>query len=304
MERRMKRALTTGLAAVAAMGLFMGACSKDNAAGPATDGSPVLATVNGEAVTTDEFKAEANSLSPYSGQILADEEARNKLLDNLISRKLIIQQARKDGYENDPEVVKRMREVLDNLLLGYYVKREIFDKAEVTDQQVKDYFDKNKDALGSARISHIQVGSQEEAEEVLVKYKSGESFNSLARKCSQDTKTKNSGGDLGFLDWTQFGSPDLREAAFNTPLGEIGNIVRSSFAFHVIKVTDRKPAKDDDFDRIKDDLREFLLEKRKQEFFDNKVASLKDKADISRNEDAIKELAASGQSLAPLPSGK
>lgn len=300
----MKKMLFLSVAALAAVGFIMSACTKDNSPASVPDGSPVLVTVNGEDITADEFRSEAESLSPYADQILADEETKNKLLDNLVSRKLLIQQARKDGYEKDPEVVKRIGEVMDNLLLGYYVKREIFDKAEVSDQQVREYFDGSKDVLGSARISHIQVGSEEEAEEIIVKYKSGASFNALAREYSQDAKTKASGGDLGFLSWSQFGSAELRAAAFDTPLGEVGNVVKSSYAYHVIKVTDRKPAKAEDFDKLRDELKEHLLERRKQEFFDTRVGSLKSGALITRNELAIKELSSSGQAAEPQPLGR
>jgi len=301
----LNKIMLLGIAALAALGLMMTGCNEEGAgAGAAPDGSPVLVTVNGGSITSDEFKAEAAALSPYAGQMLADEETRKKFLDNLVSKELLIQDARKAGYDKDPEVLKRLNEVMDNLLLGLYVKKEIFDKAAITDEQLKEYFDKNKDVLGSARVNHIQVGSKEEAEEVLIKYKSGTSFNALAKEYSQDANTKNSGGDLGFLDWSQFGSPDLREAAFNTPLGEVGNIIRSSFAFHVIKVTDRKPAKDEDFEKLKEDIREYLLEKDKEKLFEDRVAQLKSAANISIDDEAVKELSLIGLAGEPQTLGQ
>lgn len=287
----MKKLLFLSAALLAALGLFLTACNEDNDVGRADyDKSPILATVNGGSVTVDEFKAQAAELPAYAAQTLSDEKARSKFLDNLISRELLVQAARKAGYGKDTEIRRAVNDYMENLMFRRYVKAEIVDKAAVTDDEVKAYFDKNKDILGSVRMSHIQVGSREEAEDVLIKYKAGESFRSLAKTYSQDKDTNKKGGDLGFLSWSAFGSPELREAAFGTPLGEVSNVVRSSFAYHIIKITDKKPAVDEDFDKLKDALKEDLLEKRKEKLFNTRIEELRAAADIKQNEEALKGL--------------
>lgn len=276
----------------AALLLFTYGCDKKPAAGkPAAEKSPVLVVVNNADITLDDYREEAAALSPAAQSVLVEPEARNKFLDNLVAKRLLVQQALKAGLDKDPEVVKRLNQTRDNLVLGLYVKNEVFDKANFTDADVKKYFDEHKDSLGSVRISHVQVPSKEIAQEVLAKYKAGEKFQDLVARYSQDSGTKGRGGDLGYLSWAQFGSGDLREAAFGTKVGEVGNVVRSSFAYHVIKVTDKKPAKDEEYDMLKDKIKEYLVEKRKEELFDSIVKGLKDKATITPGAEVDKHLA-------------
>lgn len=282
-----------GAAAMAAFGLFLTGCNQDGATtakSPRTV-SPVIVNVNNEPITVDDFRAETAGLPPEAMDVLADDEARTKFLDNLVAKKLIIQDALKRGMDKDPDVVQKLDQIRDNMVLGMYVQKEVVEKASVTDEAVKKYFDEHKADLGSVRISHIQVPTQEEAKETIVKFKAGESFKDLARKYSEDTRTKDKEGDLGFLGWADFGAADLREAAFTTPLGDVSNVVRSSFAFHVIKVTDKKPATDEEFPAIKAQLKDFLIEKSKEDMFEARVKELKDKAAIKMSDTLDQDLA-------------
>jgi peptidyl-prolyl cis-trans isomerase C len=289
-----KSFIFTSLLAAALLMLAYG-CSKEKTATRPPDNSPVLAEVNGEPITENTFRAETKTLPPQVQQMLSDQETRKKFLDEVINKELLVQQARKEGLENDPDYKKVMDQTSFNLLLQLYVSREVFDKAKVTDEEVKEYFEKNKQNLGSVRISHIQVASPEEAEQVLAKYKAGTPFTKLVKEYSQDTSTKDKGGDLGYVNWAQFGSPVLRDAAFNTPMGNVSNVIRSSFAYHIIKVTDKKPATDADFDKIKGSLKQYLLDKRREELFNKKVEELSATAKITKNEATLKEMSFAGE---------
>src|SRR5512135_1611284 len=280
-------------AAGAALTLVLAACGpKKEAANaptsaPSAPSSQVLATVNGKDITVDDFKAEASTLSPLAVNALGEMKNKEKFLDNLVDKQLIVQEAEKMGLDKDPEVVKRLNLVKSNLMLGMLVKKEVMDKSNVSDQDVKAYFEQHKDDLGSVRLSHILVSSQKEAEDVLAKLKAGESFAKLAKEYSLDTKTKANGGDLGYVKWAQFGSPGLKEAAFKLKPGEVSGIVQSQFGFHIMKVTEKKPAAEADFEGMKDALKDYLLEQKKEDLFQALVKGLKDKAKITENKENL-----------------
>ncbi|MGA2193094.1 MAG: peptidylprolyl isomerase [Nitrospirota bacterium] len=266
------------------------ACSKKEGTGKAADSSPVLAVVNGDPITVEDFREEAATLSPVAVRALQEDNNKDKFLDNLVDKQLIVQKAESMGLEKDPEVTKRMQRVKDTLLLGLFVKDEVLDKVKVTDQDVKDYFDKNKNNMGEVRISHILVASQPEAQDILNKLKAGGDFAKLAKEYSLDTKTKNSGGDLGYIKWEQFGSASLKDAAFKLNPGEVSGIIQSQFGYHIMKVTDKKPATDAQFAAMKDQLRELVAEKKKEDMFDSIVKGLKEKAKITKNEEGLKTI--------------
>lgn len=287
------------VASVAAVALLLTACEKgktgeDKKAETGKEAA-VLATVNGKDITVEDFAVEAMRLQPAERQALADPENQKTFLDTLVNKQIVIQEAQKKGIEKDPEVIKRLKPIKDELVWRQYIKLEVLDKAKVTDKDVKDYFDKNKADMGSIRLSHILVMSKQEAEDVVKKLTAGEDFAKLARQHSLDPKTKDSGGDLGYVNWLDFGSAALKEAAFKLKVGEIGNVVQSQAGYHIIKITDKKPAPDTDFDKVKDLVNELLLEKKKEEMFDSIVKGLKDKAKVAISPDAAKDLAEAAQ---------
>jgi peptidyl-prolyl cis-trans isomerase C len=254
----------------------------------AKSASPVLAVVNGTNITADDFKDEASSLSPMAVKALSDEKNKAKFLDNLVDKQLIVQKAESAGLDKDPDVVRRVEQIRKTLLLGMYVKKEVLDKSAVTDQDVKAYFTAHKDELGSVRLSHILVPTQAQAEEVLAKIKAGGDFAKLAKQYSLDTKTKGSGGDLGYVKWEQFGSTGLKDAAFKLKPGETSGIVQSQFGYHIMKVTEKKPAADSDYEAMKPALKEQVAEKKKEELFDSIVKELREKAKITTNAENLK----------------
>ena len=292
------RKLILVLAAVLAAAMLL-SCSKGKEEAKPADSSPVLATVDGSNITADDYREEATSLSPAAISALNDPANREKFLDNLINKQLIVEKADAAGYDKDPVIAKRLAQFRSTLLLGMFVKKEVLDKVAVSDQEIKDYFDKKKDSLGAVRLSHILVGSQKEAQEVLGKLKAGGDFASLAKQYSLDTKTKGQGGDLGWVRWSQFGSASLKDAAFNLKPGETSGIVQSQFGFHIMKVTDKKPAADADFAAIKDSLKEQVLEKKKEELFDSIVKALREKATVKKNPENLKAVAVTSPTEVP-----
>jgi len=282
---------------LALMTVFVVSCNRDSSgtAGKTSSGvkddSPVLAVVNGEGITLNDFKREAAKLSPDTVQLLADADNRNLLLDRLITRRLLVQAGNDEGLNRDPKVVAHVNRIRDDKVMSLYVKQEVFDKADVSDADVRDYFDKHKDSLGSVRLSHILVSSKDDAEQVLVKYKNGESFNSLARKLSIDKSTGRKGGDLGFVSWAKLSdSPQLRDEAFSLEPGSISSIVLTPYGYHVLKVTDKKPAAEADYEDIKEPLKEYLKQLKEKDLYDTRVDSLKAAAEIKKNDKSIDEL--------------
>jgi peptidyl-prolyl cis-trans isomerase C len=87
------------------------------------------------------------------------------------------------------------------------------------------------------RASHILVGSQELAKELMDKIENGESFGTLAQQHSKCPSGKK-GGDLGFFKQGRM-VREFDRFCFSHKKGEVG-LVKTEFGWHVIKVTDVK----------------------------------------------------------------
>jgi peptidyl-prolyl cis-trans isomerase C len=74
--------------------------------------------------------------------------------------------------------------------------------------------------------------------------------------------------------------PPFDQAAFSMKPGDISNIVTTQFGYHIIKVTDRRPASTVPFEQVSARIKEFLTEQGKQKRADDFIQSLKQKAKI------------------------
>ena len=92
------------------------------------------------------------------------------------------------------------------------------------------------------------------AEDVLKQAKKGGKFEDLAKKYSEDPGTKDKGGDLGWITQGQT-VPEFEKVAFSLPKGEISDLVKTQYGFHIIKVLDKETAHTKTFDEVKDQIR-------------------------------------------------
>ncbi|NMR85593.1 foldase, partial [Vibrio parahaemolyticus] len=116
----------------------------------------------------------------------------------------------------------------------------------ITDEEIESYFNENKEDFNKPsqiKASHILVDSLDEANEILSKLNSGESFEDLAKEYSIDTVSAANGGDLGY-----FGEGEMVEEFYNAAIllnvNEISEPVKSDYGYHIIKVTDKVEAKE------------------------------------------------------------
>lgn len=121
-------------------------------------------------------------------------------------------------------------------------------------------------------------------EEVAAKLKQGEDFAELAKEYSDDTGTKERGGDLGFFERRMMVQP-FDEAAFNLEVGEISDIVETQFGYHIIKLLGKGELQS--FEQEKDNLKTILKRLRYQDIYNDYVNQLKKEFAFNINKNAL-----------------
>jgi parvulin-like peptidyl-prolyl isomerase len=192
----------------------------------------------------------------------------------------------------DKEYIERVKEFEKMALVALLLKKEIDDMVSVSDEEIREFYEKNKDKITKGtqfRASHILVATEEEANSIYDRIMKGESFATLAKEYSLDKVSAEKGGDLGY-----FGSgrmvPEFERALIGMKKGEISKPVRTRFGYHIIKLTDIKKGKPATFEDAKESIRrQLILQKRKQRF-DEFIARLKSETDITINEDLLSQV--------------
>ena len=131
------------------------------------------------------------------------------------------------------------------------------------------------------RASHILVDNEIEAKRIYNEINEGMSFEEAAKKYS-NCPSKSNGGDLGYFTRGRM-VPEFENAAFGLEIGKVSSPVKSQFGYHLIKVTDKKPAEQKSFDESKNQIANMLLANKQQEVFYKKLEELKDKYEVKVN---------------------
>ncbi len=129
---------------------------------------------------------------------------------------------------------------------------------------------------------------------VMQKLKAGADFAELAKEYSDDPGSAKNGGDLGFFGRRMM-VKEFDEAAFNLKPGEISDIVKTNFGYHIIKLTDQKPYPS--FDEDKEELEKVFKQTRYQTEYDSLIDKLKDNYGFHLNEQVLSEVLKNADSL-------
>jgi peptidyl-prolyl cis-trans isomerase SurA len=200
----------------------------------------VLLTINDQPVYTKEFKR------VYKKNLdLVQEESQKDVagyLELFIDYKLKIIEAHNQNLHNDPTYIKEFSQYQEQLSRNYLYENKM------TDDLALEAYERGLEEINA---SHILILSSYEdlPQDTLTAYNkikkireralSGEDFLTLAKETSEEPSAKEHGGELGYFSVFALVYP-FETMAYNTPVGEISNIVRTQFGYHIIKVNDRR----------------------------------------------------------------
>ena len=163
------------------------------------------------------------------------------------------------------------------------LQKSVVEPVKVSDKEVKDYYDENIDQFTnkeSVTASHILVEEEDTANEVLNKLNDGADFSELAKEYSIDGSAQQ-GGNLGSFTRGRMVKP-FEEAAFALEIGEISDVVKSQFGYHIIKVTDKKEEEIKLFEDVKENIKSNLLQEKQMKAMEEYIEELRENAEIEK----------------------
>ena len=203
----------------------------------------VLFTVEDDTVTAGEYMAVYNKNRGLGEDI--DPKTPSEYLDLYINFKLKVHQAREMGMDTAEAFMREYQSYRGQLAKPYLTDRD------VTDELVKEAYDRMQ---YDVRASHImvKVGPNAPPEDTLAAYQrimdikdklgQGAFFDQLAGEYSDDGYSAKRGGDLGFFTVFNMVYP-FESAAYQNDIGVVSGPIRSRYGYHIIKTTDRRPAR-------------------------------------------------------------
>ncbi|HUP61580.1 MAG TPA: peptidylprolyl isomerase [Thermoanaerobaculia bacterium] len=254
---------------------------------------PIVVAAGDLSIRQSEFEDALKTL-PQEYQQYASGPGKKQFAEDYVRMKLLASEGMKAGLDKDPEVIKQLNLMRENLVANAQLQK--IEKAiALTDAELQAKYDAKKNEYEQVTAHHIliafkgspaaQEGKPELTEEQ-AKAKAeelrnsivggGAKFEDVAKKESDDAGSGANGGDLGSFNRGQM-VPEFEKAAFEAKVGEVTPVVRTQFGYHVIRVDahDVTP-----FDQVK----AFIERNERQEKLKAAIEAMKTKAPLTYNE--------------------
>ncbi len=301
---------------VCLLGMLLAAftgCQKTISLSP---GARVLATVNDEAITVGEFQKEMEQDSQTSQDPEALKTLKHDLLQQLIDRKLFLQEAKRLKLSvSDEELTQTSSQIqgdytpeeFQELLKSKQLSDAVWKaglkekllieklqnqatsspKIEITMEEAKQYYDANRVRFivkESVHVRQIVVAKEDDAKAIRQELLNGADFATLAFSKSLGPE-KNQGGDLGFV--TRDNLPEEFDLIFSIGIGKISPVVKSPYGYHLFKVEERRSARQETFVESIEKIKAVLLQVKQEQRFADWLADLRHRSDIKINEQLL-----------------
>jgi parvulin-like peptidyl-prolyl isomerase len=289
---------------------FLGGCNPWGAGLP----ERIIAQVNEEQIPIEQFDREFKELileSDMDAKETGLGTLRRVCLDQVIERKILVQEARRSGIKVSPEELNQAifdvetdypgkgfgeklglkgmtfeewKVRLEEKLLAEKVIRNSFHSPEKIDEkEALQYYEDHRSSFHidqKVRVRQIVVADGEEAIQILKRLKKGETFEKVAKEKSLGPE-KVEGGDLGYF------SPGEKPAEFNhvfsMEVGAVSEVIKSPYGYHIFKLEEKIEPRQVPFGEAKLGILQALGQKKGEENYQKWFKGLKGKAKVKIN---------------------
>ncbi len=228
---------------------------------------PILARIDDRVITVADLEAQIGKQDPYVQHRYSSIEKRKALLDNLVRFEVLAEEARRRGYDKDPEVVNLVKEHM----VAELVRRDFESKTkaeDIPDAEAESYYkERIKEFLQpeEVRVSAILMADETAATKVAAAARAlpktdSKGFDDLVAQHSIDEDARPRAGDLTYFSRTSSQYPkQIVDAGFAlAAVGDVSAPVKTAAGFQILRLTARKPPFTRSFAEVKITIKRLL----------------------------------------------
>ena len=204
-------------------------------------------------------------------------ELRGRIREELVTREALAQEAAKKGIDKSPEFLTQM-EIQRQATLAQAFVQDYLKENPISEEALRKEYEAAKSQTGAReyKARHILVKDEGEAKQIVAQLKKGANFDKIAAEKSEDTGSKNRGGDLDWSPPNRYVKP-FSDALVKLKKGQLTDPpVQSQFGWHVIRLDDERPTKIPPFEEVKGNIQQQL----QQQVVQKAIAEVRAKAKV------------------------
>ncbi|HEY5929450.1 MAG TPA: peptidylprolyl isomerase [Burkholderiales bacterium] len=220
-------------------------------------------------------------IAQSQGQQQDGPEFRANVLDILVTREILYQEAIKRKLDKNPDYVTQLDLAKQQIILGILLE-DISKTTKPSEADVRKEYERVKaesggDAGKQYKARHILVKEEAEAKQIIADLAKGGDFTKIAQEKTQDPGSKETGGELDWSEAENYVEP-FGTALKTLKKGEITKEpVKTNYGYHVIELQDVRTKTFPEFDAVKAQVEQGLAGKARDDY----IASLRAKSKIT-----------------------
>lgn len=265
--------------------------------------SPVVARVGDTTITLGQFEDYINHQNRLVRARYKSIEQKKKLLQSLVEREAMVQEAKRLKLDKDPNVVRGLKKILARQLVNEEFNKKRAKQIDITDDQIKKFYNENSEryhAPEKIRVHKIFIAGQKsnakvrkqaraKAQKLLAQLKANPQdrrlFIQLARENSDDLASRRTGGDTNFKTHDQLVSEygkAFADAAFAlSKTNDISPIIADQKGFYILRQSGKQPPIDLPLEKVKQQIRTTLFARARGDSYKSFVDEIKKKAGVT-----------------------
>ncbi|MCF8032668.1 MAG: peptidyl-prolyl cis-trans isomerase [Desulfarculaceae bacterium] len=293
----------------ALLALILAACS-----GPSGQAAPSVAWVDGQPITLGEFNARAAFMGLGGDPGLLDKSLRREMIEDLVSRRLVLEDAARQGIDLDPqEALEREQAMLRELdekafehnlaihgisrhdwraelerqmLMEKALRMILMPQARVDTQEVRDYYQRNRERFHRPEqilALHALLPSRELAQKLVNQVKAGQDMSAAAEAMGAPL------AEGGRPAWLSRGHMPLalEKKVFALKPGQLAGPLPSTYGFHVVLVQAKRPAQRLSLAQAAPEIQQSLAARRREKLAVEYLERLRSKAQVKYDDDFL-----------------
>ena len=240
----------------------------------------VVAFVNGKPITQTELDHEWADLPDATKARYEKEGGRQVFLKELVDHEMLLQEARRQGLDQDDAIRDRVRRYKEKLLIDELLKDRMKTTVELTKEELDRYYEQHASELLTplkVRVAQMLLPNYPAAKDLETQVNRGGDFGKFAQRYSIDFKTKAKGGDLGPYR-KGLVIPEVDDAIRTLKPGMISAPIKTEAGYYLVMITALEPEIIQADLAKRERLRQELLYLKRKQYFDSVIAEIKGKA--------------------------
>lgn len=258
-------------------------------------------------ITLEEMMQEISELPEYKQRQYQDKEGLYEYMTLMAESRLILCLAKDQNLNEDPEILKKVKDYLQELMIDKLTEQEVDQKISLSEELYQAYYDVNKENYvrpEQVRLLCITLQDKERADEVFAEIKAGKDIAVSAQELSDRGELVGPGanpaapGDTDYISRNSYptGTEPFMDAAFNAEIGEIhSSVIEVEVQGQKFYMMFRKDEARDAFQRpfSEEDVRKDVIRKvereQRDELMKNWIKLLREQAEVKTFIDRIPE---------------